>query len=66
MSLINRLKEIQSQLQLAETVQRIDSIKMVKSMSVQIRLIMKTVKYLFHLFEGVAGIGGQRHQWNSL
>ena len=39
MSLINRLKEIQSQLQLAGTVQRIDSIKMVHSMSVQITLV---------------------------
>ena len=39
MSLIYRLKEIQSQLQLAPTVQRIDSFKMVHFMSVQIRLI---------------------------
>ena len=39
MSLINWLKKIQSQLKLAGTVQRIESIKMVHSMSVQIRLI---------------------------
>ena len=39
MSLINRLKEIQSQSQLAGTVQRIESIKMVQTMSVQMRLI---------------------------
>ena len=39
MSLINRLKEIQSQLELAGPVQRIDSFKMVHSMSVKIRLI---------------------------
>ena len=41
MPLINRLKEIQSQLKLAGTVQSIDSIKMVLSMSVQIGVIIE-------------------------
>ena len=43
MSLINRLKEIQSQLQL-----------------------VGTEKYLFYLFEEVAGIWEQRPQWKVM
>ena len=52
MSLISGLKEIQSQLQLAGTVQRIDSFKTVHSMSVQIGLINGNWKVLVSFIWG--------------